>query len=415
MYAKLEITNFYIFGGVMMKKILSIALALVIALCSVACLAKEEDGTKLNIDGETKTLIAYNINDNNYFKLRDVANVLKGTNAHFDVLWNEEKQAIELISGTDYSTDESVTSEKIENAAPVKSDVTIYKDGIEILLNAYNINDNNFFKLRDLASAIDFNVDYNESINTIEVFTAEPYEYPEANGTEIYINTKYPSFMGMTKEFIDNKCGNEGSYSGEFGTVDYGNGFMAGYGRLGIDDVPQKSDYASSLFITLENLLFNCPDTITVEQVKNVFGEAEEVYDEMYEENILVANYCGKAVVFYGMGKDDYVSIGLGTYKDTVGYEPQPMADYTGFYKEDDDAYITVTYRTDGWTVEPFVARNFNDGHYTLTKVADRVFTFEGNFGGGIYQLEWSEDYNTVKMYQPEYLPECYVFNFVRQ
>ncbi len=398
-----------------MRRILAVALTILMVLGPASCFAQKSDGVKINIDGKEKILVAYNINDNNYFKLRDIANVLTGTDAHFDVLWNEEKQAIELLSDADYSTNESITTEKIENVTPVKSDVVIYKDGIEILLNAYNIADNNFFKLRDLASAIDFNVDYNEEEDIIEVFTSEPYEYPEANGSEIYINTKYPSFMGMTKEFIDAKCGNDGVYSGEFGTVDYGNGFMAGYGRLGIDDVPQKSDYASSLFITLENLLFNCPETITFAQIKSVFGEAEEVYDEMYEENILIANYCGKAVVFYGMGKDDYVFISQGTYKDTVGYEPQSMADYTGFYKEDEYTYITVTYQGEGWTVEPFVPRNFNGGKYKLNKVSDRVFTFEGNFGSGIYQLEWSEDYNTVKMYQPEYLPECYVFNFVRQ
>ena len=37
--------------------------------------AAENEGVRLTVDGEARSLIAYEIHDNNYFKLRDVANL----------------------------------------------------------------------------------------------------------------------------------------------------------------------------------------------------------------------------------------------------------------------------------------------------------------------------------------------------
>ncbi|MBQ3118882.1 MAG: hypothetical protein IJC10_03870 [Clostridia bacterium] len=128
-----------------MKKVLSLLLTLVlVASILLVPVHAADDTTKIKVDGELVSLVAYNIKDNNYFKLRDIANVLKGTDAHFDVLWNAEIGAIELVPDCDYSTVEELTSEKFENPKIVKSSAKIYKNGKLILLNAYNINDNTF-------------------------------------------------------------------------------------------------------------------------------------------------------------------------------------------------------------------------------------------------------------------------------
>ncbi len=128
-----------------MKKVLSLLLTmlLIIGVITIPSHASS-DGAKIKLDGEIVSLVAYNIKDNNYFKLRDIANVLKGTEAHFDVLWNAEVGAIEIVADTDYSTVEDITSEKFENPRVIKSNAKIYKNGKLILLNAYNINDNTF-------------------------------------------------------------------------------------------------------------------------------------------------------------------------------------------------------------------------------------------------------------------------------
>ncbi len=51
----------------------------------------------------------------------------------------------------------------------------IYKDGTEVILKAYNIGGNNYFKLRDLGQAFDFDVSWNGEENCITVETAKSY------------------------------------------------------------------------------------------------------------------------------------------------------------------------------------------------------------------------------------------------
>ena len=58
---------------------------------------------------------------------------------------------------------------KIENA--YVSNSKIYLDGKEIQLNAYNINGNNYFKLRDIGEKINFSVNWDEATKTIMIDT----------------------------------------------------------------------------------------------------------------------------------------------------------------------------------------------------------------------------------------------------
>lgn len=144
-------------------------------------------------------LDAYNINDNNYFKLRDIAFAFtyEGEKRPFEVTWDGEKNAINLISNTKYTavggecggyiveTDEwpepdwdaimngTVNVKPQKEAKPTTSE--IYIDGVKVNLTAYNIDDNNYFKLRDLAEALDFEVVWNGEENRIYVSTYGSY------------------------------------------------------------------------------------------------------------------------------------------------------------------------------------------------------------------------------------------------
>jgi len=279
-----------------MKKILSVFMAA--GLFSGACANAQEPvgGVKLSIDGEMKQLSAYNIKDNNYFKLRDVANALKGTSAQFDVIWNEGKNAIELISDTAYSSDEALSGEVLKNPTAVSSYVSIYKDGAEILLNAYNIADNNYFKLRDLAAAMDFGVEWNSDAQVIEIVSDKSYEHPDAQSGDFALNPKYLSLIGKTKSEIDAMLG-EGSYSMEFGMTDYDNSVSYSWNSIGT--YPEEDSVAITAVISLDKLFFNCPETVTEEHLKRVFNGTRWGYSEMDDENILSANYCGKSIMFF--------------------------------------------------------------------------------------------------------------------
>ena len=58
--------------------------------------------SKITIDGVEVKFDAYNINGNNYFKLRDIAYSLTDTEKRFSVNWVAENNSANLITGEDY-------------------------------------------------------------------------------------------------------------------------------------------------------------------------------------------------------------------------------------------------------------------------------------------------------------------------
>lgn len=132
--------------------------------------------SKVLVNGTAVEFDAYTINDNNYFKLRDVAKVVSGSEKQFEVTWNGTNNAIELVSGQPYTVvgGELAKGDGASKNATLNSS-TVYKDGAVVELTAYTINDNNYFKLRDLGQAFNFNVSWDGANNCIVINTAEGY------------------------------------------------------------------------------------------------------------------------------------------------------------------------------------------------------------------------------------------------
>jgi hypothetical protein len=132
--------------------------------------------SKVLVNSAATSFEAYNINGNNYFKLRDIAKVVSGTEKQFDVEYNSDVKAINLLSSKAYT---AVGGEMAAGDGKAKSAVLntskIYKDGTEISLTAYNINGNNYFKLRDLASAFNIGVTWDGTTNTVGIDTSLEY------------------------------------------------------------------------------------------------------------------------------------------------------------------------------------------------------------------------------------------------
>lgn len=128
------------------------------------------------VNGEETAFDAYNIADNNYFKLRDLAYVLNGSDKQFEVTWDAASNAIALTSGNAYTTvggEMTSKGEGSQTAAPTTSRIML--DGTEISLTAYQIGGNNYFKLRDIGEAFDFGVDWDASAKTIRIDTSKAY------------------------------------------------------------------------------------------------------------------------------------------------------------------------------------------------------------------------------------------------
>lgn len=128
------------------------------------------------VNGENTSLNAYNIGGNNYFKLRDIATVVDASEKQFQVQWDKEVSAINLVSGQSYTP---VGGEKALGDGLVKkallSKSKIYMDGDEIQLTAYNIDGNNYFKLRDVAQVFDIGIGWDGQTQTIEIDTTTGY------------------------------------------------------------------------------------------------------------------------------------------------------------------------------------------------------------------------------------------------
>ena len=128
------------------------------------------------VNGTNTAFDAYTIDGTNYFKLRDIAYAINGSDKQFNVSWDGEKNAINLVPNTAYAADgtEMAIGDGVAKNA-VLSTSSILKDGVSIELVAYTINGNNYFKLRDLCSTFDIGVTWDNSTNTIGIDTSIGY------------------------------------------------------------------------------------------------------------------------------------------------------------------------------------------------------------------------------------------------
>lgn len=151
------------------------------------------------VDGTKANVAAYEINDNNYFKLRDIAAIVNGSEKQFEVSWNNDAQRIDLTSGKPYTTvggelgTIGSASKKAESSTAV-----VYKDNTKMDYTGYNIDDNNYYKLRDVCESFNIGIKWDGANQRVDILTDESYvpegqepvepEEPEENEGKIYLN-----------------------------------------------------------------------------------------------------------------------------------------------------------------------------------------------------------------------------------
>ncbi|MCL1810396.1 MAG: hypothetical protein FWG42_11630 [Clostridiales bacterium] len=136
------------------------------------------------VNGRNVSFDAYNINGNNFFKLRDLAHSLSGSAKQFEVSWVGEANLILLTSGRGYTAVGGEMSAKglgNKYASPTSS--VIMLDGKGVTFTAFNIENNNYFKLRDIGETFDFGVDWDNDNKIITVDTSKRYT-PEGAAPE---------------------------------------------------------------------------------------------------------------------------------------------------------------------------------------------------------------------------------------
>ncbi|MFQ7689820.1 MAG: CAP domain-containing protein [Butyricicoccus sp.] len=130
----------------------------------------------------------YNINDNNYFKLRDV-----GKLAGFGVDWNEDTRTVEINTTRTAPELTGIADTAVTGATAKPTDQRITVDGKEVSMTAYKIKGNNYVKLRDIGKTINFGVSFNMATKTVSI---------DPNGTyveEVNPTPSTPSAAAITK------------------------------------------------------------------------------------------------------------------------------------------------------------------------------------------------------------------------
>lgn len=126
----------------------------------------------LLVNGEKVTINGYTVNDSNYFKVRDIAMLLRETSAKFNVSWDSNLEAIMINTGETYIPVGGELSSEIEHDMEVVDNSTpIYVDGRQTAITAYNINGSTYFKIRDIGDAVGFDIQWDGGAQTINIMT----------------------------------------------------------------------------------------------------------------------------------------------------------------------------------------------------------------------------------------------------
>lgn len=120
------------------------------------------------LDGNKVSISAYLIQGNNYFKLRDVAAILRDTDSRFGVSYDSAAKTIGIRTGEDYEPETGdLRPLYAEPQEAVRSMQTVVIDGRKVSLKAYLIHGNNYFMLRELGEKLNFEVDYHAASKSV--------------------------------------------------------------------------------------------------------------------------------------------------------------------------------------------------------------------------------------------------------
>lgn len=179
----------------MRKKLLAAVTALSIAASVMPVMAAETTYTATPSQNPiyreeelVNNIPVYSLFDNNYFRLRDIAQLMD-----FAVVWNAEKNCIEIDTDAGYGTPEAGLGAATENKTAVASSQQVYIDGEEITgLTIYSIDGYNYFRLRDLAEAVDFGCVYDAEKNSVVLDAGYGYKPDNTYGPAKEEQTETP-------------------------------------------------------------------------------------------------------------------------------------------------------------------------------------------------------------------------------
>ena len=159
---------------------LLLAVVLVLGLGAPALAARTVlSPQKLMVNGVAVECEKYNIDDRNYFMLRDLAKLLDGTTSQFNVDYDSDTKTMVVTTGVPYTTPDG---KELQAGADNSASAVISTQNLRVNgglctgLTVYNIGGHNFFQLRELGKVLGFYVHYDKATNTAIVDSADEDE-----------------------------------------------------------------------------------------------------------------------------------------------------------------------------------------------------------------------------------------------
>ncbi|MDR1560545.1 MAG: copper amine oxidase N-terminal domain-containing protein [Clostridiales bacterium] len=351
-----------------MKKVFICLCLTVISLAGLTCLAAEKaspTASQVLVDGKIIPFDAYNIKDNNYFKLRDIAYALRGTPTQFAVEWDAAKNSINLVSGKAYATaggEMTQSGEGIRTAEPTTS--SVYKDGNLLAMTAYNIGGNNYFKLRDIGSAFGFAVDWDAGKNTVIIDTGKRH-----NGANLAASMRSAEKDALIL-------------------------FLMNFSELGNFDYFDAADYDEKLLISyaIQHNHINSTQAVAYdsqEKALNVDGRS-------FAGRIPSSSVDNTILRYFGITGVKHETILTADHQRIVYHYENGT-----YYFEPADGYVSPLLVLDGY---------FDNGDGTFDAEVSLKWEYDGAPGGGISAKVAKHTYNGTETYKLLYYTEVSVF-----
>ena len=158
----------------------------------------------LILNGVSTPLTAYIINDFNYFKLRDIAFLLQGTDKQFEVKYNAADGSAGIISGEPYTVGGSELSVAVDGARPyTPTTSSILYNGVAHTYEVYLIDNFNYFKLRDLGELLGLEIGWVQETHTVTIDTQTGNDSIKPGGED------HGDFVGFFRTVVAGLLGDE--------------------------------------------------------------------------------------------------------------------------------------------------------------------------------------------------------------
>lgn len=131
---------------------------------------------QMQVNGKQFALESYQIDENNYIKLRDLAYLLNGTTKQFDVSWDNVAHAIVLTTNRAYTPiGGELTVGKNKPKVAVRNAAPIVWNTLPVDIRTYNMDGTTYVKLRDVARILNYYIGWDAKQQLLVIDTNRLY------------------------------------------------------------------------------------------------------------------------------------------------------------------------------------------------------------------------------------------------